>query len=114
MRGFDMNRAKDAVVKGTREVAPGLIIGGMEFSEINGANCIGPMFGAMAQPWVKTMVGLKVFLQREAKSVDGGRWLNIFMCSKLARSCLKSGNRTTVIRGDTRLQWKLWALGTQK
>ncbi|KXT07525.1 hypothetical protein AC579_189 [Pseudocercospora musae] len=30
MRGLDMNTAEDAIVKGTREIAPGLVVGGME------------------------------------------------------------------------------------
>jgi thiamine thiazole synthase len=47
MRGLDMNRAEDAIVKRTREVVPGLIVGGMELSEVDGANRMGPTFGAM-------------------------------------------------------------------
>jgi len=42
MRGLDMNVAEDAIVKGTREVVPGLIVGGMELSEVDGANRMGP------------------------------------------------------------------------
>jgi cysteine-dependent adenosine diphosphate thiazole synthase len=38
MRGLDMNVAEDAIVKRTREVVPGLIVGGMELSEVDGAN----------------------------------------------------------------------------
>lgn len=45
MRGLDMNTAEDAIVKGTREVVPGLIVGGMELSELDGANRMGPTFG---------------------------------------------------------------------
>lgn len=41
MRGLDMQTAEDAIVKGTREIAPGLIIGGMELSEVDGANRMG-------------------------------------------------------------------------
>jgi thiamine thiazole synthase len=41
MRGLDMNRAEDAIVKETREVIPGLIVGGMELSELDGANRMG-------------------------------------------------------------------------
>jgi len=41
MRGLDMNAAEDAIVKGTREVVPGLIVGGMELSEVDGANRMG-------------------------------------------------------------------------
>jgi len=42
MRGLDMNAAEDAIVKNTREIAPGLIVGGMELSEVDGANRMGP------------------------------------------------------------------------
>lgn len=45
MRGLDMNSAEDAIVKRTREIVPGLIIGGMELSEVDGANRMGPTFG---------------------------------------------------------------------
>jgi thiamine thiazole synthase len=41
MRGLDMNTAEDAIVKRTREVVPGLIVGGMELSEVDGANRMG-------------------------------------------------------------------------
>lgn len=41
MRGLDMQRAEDAIVKNTREIVPGLIVGGMELSEIDGANRMG-------------------------------------------------------------------------
>ncbi|KAF2461827.1 thiazole biosynthesis enzyme [Lineolata rhizophorae] len=53
MRGLDMNRAEDAIVKRTREIVPGLVIGGMELSEVDGANRMGPTFGAMALSGVK-------------------------------------------------------------
>jgi thiamine thiazole synthase len=45
MRGLDMNSAEDAIVKRTREIVPGLVIGGMELSEVDGANRMGPTFG---------------------------------------------------------------------
>lgn len=41
MRGLDMQTAEDAIVKNTREIVPGLIVGGMELSEIDGANRMG-------------------------------------------------------------------------
>ena len=41
MRGLDMQAAEDAIVKNTREVVPGLIVGGMELAEIDGANRMG-------------------------------------------------------------------------
>ena len=53
MRGLDMNTAEDAIVKNTREIVPGLIVGGMELSEVDGANRMGPTFGAMALSGVK-------------------------------------------------------------
>ncbi|KAK1579128.1 Thi4 family protein [Colletotrichum navitas] len=53
MRGLDMQAAEDAIVKGTREIVPGLIVGGMELSEVDGANRMGPTFGAMALSGVK-------------------------------------------------------------
>lgn len=43
MRGLDMNSAEDAIVKGTREIVPGLIVGGMELSEVDGANRMGKL-----------------------------------------------------------------------
>jgi ribulose 1,5-bisphosphate synthetase/thiazole synthase len=43
MRGLDMNTAEDAIVKRTREVVPGLIVGGMELSEVDGANRMGEL-----------------------------------------------------------------------
>jgi thiamine thiazole synthase len=53
MRGLDMGAAEDAIVKNTREIVPGLIVGGMELSEVDGANRMGPTFGAMALSGVK-------------------------------------------------------------
>lgn len=68
MRGLDMNSAEDAIVKGTREIVPGLIVGGMELSEVDGANRMGPTFGAMIYSGVAAAeVALKVFDQRKAE-----------------------------------------------
>lgn len=53
MRGLDMNRAEEAIVKNTREVCKGLIIGGMELSEIDGWHRMGPIFSAMMLSGVK-------------------------------------------------------------
>ncbi|KAF4629448.1 hypothetical protein G7Y89_g8698 [Cudoniella acicularis] len=69
MRGLDMNTAEDAIVKGTREVVPGLIVGGMELSEVDGANRMGPTFGAMALSGVKAAEeALKVFEERKRQN----------------------------------------------
>ncbi|KAK4905818.1 thiamine metabolism-related protein [Elasticomyces elasticus] len=66
MRGLDMNAAEDAIVKGTREIVPGLIVGGMELSELDGANRMGPTFGAMCLSGVKAAEEvLKVFETRK-------------------------------------------------
>ncbi|KAK4545085.1 Thiamine thiazole synthase [Oleoguttula mirabilis] len=73
MRGLDMNTAEDAIVKGTREIVPGLIIGGMELSEVDGANRMGPTFGAMALSGVKAAEeALKVFETRRAECAPAG------------------------------------------
>lgn len=69
MRGLDMQAAEDAIVKNTREVVPGLIVGGMELSEVDGANRMGPTFGAMALSGVKAAEeALKVFELRQKQS----------------------------------------------
>ncbi|KAL2015814.1 hypothetical protein VTK56DRAFT_4730 [Thermocarpiscus australiensis] len=69
MRGLDMQRAEDAIVKNTREIVPGLIVGGMELSEIDGANRMGPTFGAMALSGVKAAEeALKVFDLRKKQN----------------------------------------------
>jgi cysteine-dependent adenosine diphosphate thiazole synthase len=75
MRGLDMNAAEDAIVKNTREICPGLIVGGMELSEVDGANRMGPTFGAMALSGVKAAEeALKIFDQRRAECAEGGKW----------------------------------------
>ncbi|KAF2786533.1 Thi4-domain-containing protein [Melanomma pulvis-pyrius CBS 109.77] len=65
MRGLDMRSAEDAIVKRTREVVTGLVVGGMELSEVDGANRMGPTFGAMVLSGVKAA--------EEALSVWGAR-----------------------------------------
>jgi len=69
MRGLDMGRAEDAIVKNTREIVPGLIVGGMELSEFDGANRMGPTFGAMVLSGVKAAEeALKVFELRKKQN----------------------------------------------
>ena len=71
MRGLDMNAAEDAIVKNTREVAKGLIIGGMELSEIDGFNRMGPTFGAMVMSGVKAAEEtLRVFDTRKRECAE--------------------------------------------
>ncbi|KAI8444706.1 thiazole biosynthetic enzyme, mitochondrial [Phakopsora pachyrhizi] len=47
MRPLDMERAEDHIANKTREILPGLIVGGMELSEFDGSARMGPTFGAM-------------------------------------------------------------------
>ncbi|KAF2736750.1 Thi4-domain-containing protein [Polyplosphaeria fusca] len=69
MRGLDMRTAEDAIVKGTREVVPGLVVGGMELSEVDGANRMGPTFGAMALSGVKAAEeALRVWEERKVEN----------------------------------------------
>ncbi|KAJ6090430.1 hypothetical protein N7486_009245 [Penicillium sp. IBT 16267x] len=71
MRGLDMNLAEDAIVKNTREVTKGLIIGGMELSEIDGFNRMGPTFGAMVMSGVKAAEeALRVFDERKRECAE--------------------------------------------
>jgi len=71
MRGLDMRTAEDAIVKGTREIVRGLIVGGMELSEVDGANRMGPTFGAMALSGVKAAEeALNVIDERLAENKD--------------------------------------------
>ncbi|KAJ1309324.1 hypothetical protein OPQ81_004985 [Rhizoctonia solani] len=70
MRCLDMNRSEPAIVNGTREVHPGLIMTGMELSEHDGANRMGPTFGAMMASGIKAAhEALKIFDTYEI--VDG-------------------------------------------
>ncbi|KAF2639558.1 Thi4-domain-containing protein [Massarina eburnea CBS 473.64] len=69
MRGLDMRTAEDAIVKRTREVVKGLVVGGMELSEVDGANRMGPTFGAMALSGVKAAEeALKIIDERTAEN----------------------------------------------
>ncbi|KAF2713125.1 Thi4-domain-containing protein [Pleomassaria siparia CBS 279.74] len=71
MRGLDMRTAEDAIVKGTREVVKGLVVGGMELSEVDGANRMGPTFGAMALSGVKAAEeALRVWGERKAENEE--------------------------------------------
>ncbi|WBW71775.1 thiazole biosynthetic enzyme [Schizosaccharomyces osmophilus] len=67
MRPLDMNRSENLIVKGTREVYPGLVVSGMELSELDGANRMGPTFGGMMFSGIKAaQEALKVFEERKA------------------------------------------------
>merc|ERR1712241_250850 len=47
MGALDMNSAEDAIVSGTKEIVPGMVIAGMEVAELMGCARMGPTFGAM-------------------------------------------------------------------
>ncbi|KAK0187848.1 thiazole biosynthetic enzyme [Armillaria mellea] len=70
MRGLDMNRAEPAIVNNTRQVAPGLIMTGMELSEHDGSNRMGPTFGAMIGSGIKAAKEA-IRAYDAAKIVDG-------------------------------------------
>ena len=90
MRGLDMNRAEPAIVNGTREVVPGLIMTGentaalrpcrlsrrvllcpgMELSEHDGSNRMGPTFGAMMASGIKA-AREAIRIWETARIVDG-------------------------------------------
>ncbi|CAH6719010.1 thiamine thiazole synthase [[Candida] jaroonii] len=77
MRGLDMNTAEDAIVKGTREVIPGLVVTGMELAEIDGSNRMGPTFGAMVLSGVKAAESaLNVLETRKAQNEADIKSLN--------------------------------------
>jgi hypothetical protein len=48
-----MNRSEPAIVNGTREVIPGLVMAGMELAEHDGSNRMGPTFGGMIGSGIK-------------------------------------------------------------
>jgi thiamine thiazole synthase len=85
MRCLDMNRAEPAIVNGTREVCPGLIMTGMcffprvisadvfpgmELSEHDGSNRMGPTFGAMMASGIKAAKEA-IRIHETARIVDG-------------------------------------------
>ena len=94
MRGLDMNTAEDAIVKRTREVVPGLIVGGMELSEVDGAN----RMGMFATEFVK-----KEETNLTGKAPHSEQWR--FRGSRLPRKrsrCLRSERRRTASKSPVR------------
>jgi len=67
MGALDMNTAEDKIVNNTREVVPGLVLAGMELSEVDGSPRMGPTFGAMLISGQKAAhVALAVLRKRQA------------------------------------------------
>ncbi|KAJ7784519.1 Thi4 family-domain-containing protein [Mycena metata] len=71
MRGLDMNRSEPAIVNGTREVIPGLVMAGMELAEHDGANRMGPTFGGMIGSGIKA--AHEVLRILDASQIKGGK-----------------------------------------
>lgn len=72
MGALDMNTAEDKIVNNTREVVPGLVLAGMELSEVDGSPRMGPTFGAMFISGQKAAhVALNVLKKREATAAAG-------------------------------------------
>ncbi|GAA6010913.1 hypothetical protein JCM11491_004597 [Sporobolomyces phaffii] len=62
MRCLDMRSSEDYIVNNTREIVPGLITGGMELSELDGANRMGPTFGGMLASGIRAgLEAIKLF-----------------------------------------------------
>jgi len=74
MGALDMNTAEDAVVAGTQEVVPGMILAGMEVAELFGCARMGPTFGAMMISGCKAAQLAKNSLEsaREKDTSNGG------------------------------------------
>jgi len=71
MRSLDMKMAEDQIVKGTREIVPGMIIGGMELAEADGSCRMGPIFGSMALSGVRAAeICQEIFEERKKQSID--------------------------------------------
>jgi len=67
MAALDMNSAEDKIVNNTREVVPGMILCGMELSEVDGSPRMGPTFGAMFVSGQKAAhVALAAYKKRQA------------------------------------------------
>lgn len=68
MNALDMNSAEDAVVAGTQEVVPGIILAGMEVAEVSGCPRMGPTFGAML---ISGQKAAHIALKKLGKSPSG-------------------------------------------
>lgn len=71
MGGLDMNTAEDRIVDSTREVVPGMILCGMEVSEVDGAPRMGPTFGAMYVSGRKAAIIAQELLDKRSMASKG-------------------------------------------
>lgn len=69
MYALDMNSAEDRIVSNTREIVPGMVLCGMEVSEVDGAPRMGPTFGAM---YVSGQKAAKIALEALDSAAAGG------------------------------------------
>ncbi|GKC36499.1 thiamine thiazole synthase, chloroplastic-like protein [Tanacetum coccineum] len=70
IKALDINTAKDAIVKLTREIVPGTIVTGMEVAAIDGSSRMGPTFGALMISGQKAAHCLKGIVDTP-KCIDG-------------------------------------------
>ncbi|KAI9304865.1 thiazole biosynthetic enzyme, chloroplastic [Cunninghamella echinulata] len=68
MHCLDMNAAEGDIVKYTREVVPGMVVCGMEVSELDGAPRMGPTFGAMLISGQKAAYAARASLERQSQA----------------------------------------------
>jgi len=74
MAALDMNSAEDRIVNNTREVVPGMVLCGMELSEVDGSPRMGPTFGAMFVSGCKAAhVALAALRKKQAKEAAAAK-----------------------------------------
>ncbi|CAK5270186.1 unnamed protein product [Mycena citricolor] len=75
MRGLNMNESEPAIVNGTRQVIPGLIMAGMELAEHDGSNRMGPTFGGMIESGRKAAAEAQSIFDKS--EIAGGKVLGM-------------------------------------
>ena len=108
MRGLDMNTAEDAIVKNTREVVPGLIVGGMELSEVDGANRMGMLLlmGITIVVFVLTESQARLLVPWRSVVSRPLRRLSRCLTSARSRMLSKGGNLRGITSANTILRPK--------
>lgn len=68
------HQAEDRIVNNTREVVPGMVLCGMELSEVDGSPRMGPTFGAMFISGQKAAhVALAALRKKQAKEAAAAK-----------------------------------------